>query len=119
VERVPFFNEPPAERVRPAGCVISGKEIVHDLRTGMTHREIMQKYGLSGEQLKKAFEIILRERKKTAEKIAEDVRSGMKGSEAMEKYQLSNSALQKVCQTLLTEGLLGPSENQGSRTTIK
>ena len=113
-----FFNEPLDERVRPSACVISGREIVHDLRSGMTRREIMQKYGLSSERLKKVFEIILRERRKIAEKIAADVRSGMKGSELMEKYQLSNSALQKVCQTLLTEGLLGPGEINGLKRPL-
>jgi Mor family transcriptional regulator len=110
---VTFFNEPLDERVRPSVCIISGRQIVHDLRSGMTRRELMQKYGLSGEQLKKVFAIILRERRKIAEKIAADVRSGMKGSELMEKYQLSHSALQKVCQTLLTEGLLRPEEING------
>jgi uncharacterized protein (DUF433 family) len=110
VERVTFFNEVADERVRPGACVISGREIVHDLRSGMTRREIMRKYGLSAEQLKKAFEIILLEGRTIAERIAGDVRSGMKGSELMEKYRLSNSALQKVCQTLLTEGLLEPGE---------
>ena len=84
----------------------------------MMHRKIMRKYGVSGEQLKKAFEIILLERRKIAEKIAGDVRSGMKASELMEKYQLSNSALQKVCRTLLTEGLLGPVEIKGLKAPL-
>ncbi len=113
-----FFNEPLDERVRTSACIIPGREIVHDLRSGMTRREIMQKYGLSGEQLKKAFEIILRERRKIAEKIVEDVRSGMEGSELMEKYQLSNSALQKIFQTLLAEGLLGPGEINGFKPPL-
>jgi uncharacterized protein (DUF433 family) len=108
-----FSNEPPDERVRPDGRVISGKAIVRDLRSGVTHQEIMRKYGLSAEQLKRAFEIILRERRKVAETIAEDVRSGMKDSELVEKYRLSNSALQKICQTLLTEALLRSDEIKG------
>ena len=102
-----FFNEALDARVRPSEGVISGREIIHDLRSGMTRWEIMLKYGLSGEQLKKAFEIILGERRKIAEKIAGDVRSGMKGSELMEKYQLSNSGLQKVCQTAFDRGFVG------------
>jgi hypothetical protein len=113
VERVTSFNEPLDERVRPSACVISGKEIVHDLRSGMTRREIMQKYGVAGEQLKKALDIILLQRRKIAEKIAGDVRSGMNGSELMEKYQLSNSALLKICQTLLTEGLVVSADIKG------
>jgi uncharacterized protein (DUF433 family) len=110
VERVTFFKEPPDRSVRSSGSVISGKKIVHDLRSGMTRWEIMRKYGFSGEQLKKAFELVLGERRKIAEKIAGDVRSGMKNAELMEKYQLSNSGLQKICQVLLTEGFLGPDE---------
>ena len=110
VERLAFFNETPDPRVKPSEAVISGSEIIHDIRTGMTRWDLMLKYGLSGEQLKKAFEIILEERRKIAGEIAGDVRSSMTGSELMEKYQLSNSGLQKVCQKLLTDGLLGSSE---------
>jgi uncharacterized protein (DUF433 family) len=108
-----FFNEATNTGARPSGGSISGKEIIRDLRAGMTRGEIMQKYGLSGEQLKKAFELVLGERRKIAEKIAGDVRSGMKDSELMERYQLSDSALQKVCQTLLSEGFLEPDEIEG------
>jgi uncharacterized protein (DUF433 family) len=105
-----FFNKAPDAKVRPSERAISGKEIVRDLRSGMTRWELMLKYDLSHEQLKKTFEIILGERRKIALKIAGDVRSRMKDSELMEKYQISNSALQKVFQTLLTEGLLEPGE---------
>ncbi len=105
-----FFNEASDAGVRPSEGSIPGREIIRDLRKGMTRWELMLKYDLSGEQLKKAFGIILGERRKIAEKIAGDVRSGIKGSELMEKYQLSNSALQNVCQTLLTEGFLEPDE---------
>jgi uncharacterized protein (DUF433 family) len=115
---VTSFNEPLDERVRPSAGVISGREIVHDLRSGMTRREVIQKYGLSGEQLKKVFEIILRERRKVGEKIAGDVRSGMEDSELMEKYQLSDSALRKVCQTLFTEDFLGRSEINGLKPPL-
>jgi uncharacterized protein (DUF433 family) len=118
VERVTFFNEAREARVKPSEGVISGREIIHDMRSGMTRWELMLKYGLSGEQLKKAFEIILLEKRKIAEKIAGDVRSGMKGSELMEKYQLSNSALLKICQTLLTEGSLGSADVKGLTSTV-
>ncbi len=118
VEHVTFFNEARGARVKPSEGVISGREIIHDMRTGMTRWELMLKYGLSGEQLKKAFEIILLEKRKIAEKIAGDVRSGMKGSELMEKYQLSNSALQRICQTLLTEGSLGSADVKGLTSPV-
>ena len=118
VERLAFFNEAPGTKVKPSEAVISGSEIIHDIRTGMTRWDLMLKYGLSGEQLKKAFEIILEERRKIAVEIAGDVRSGMTGSELMEKYQLSNSGLQNVCQKLLTERLLGPSDINGLKQPL-
>jgi uncharacterized protein (DUF433 family) len=109
-----FFNEASNGGIkRPSDCVISGREIVHDLRSGMTSWHLMLKYNVSPEQLKKAFGIILKERRRIAEKIAEDVRSGMKDSELMEKYQLSKSSLEKIRPTLLKEGLLAPGEIMG------
>jgi len=108
-----FFDESPNALVKPGEGVISGKEIVHDLRSGMTRWELMLKYGLSGQQLKKAFDKILKERQKVAMEIAEDVRSGVTALELMQKYQLSNTGLQKVCQKLLKDGLLGTPDVQG------
>ncbi|HTY26369.1 MAG TPA: PilZ domain-containing protein [Desulfomonilaceae bacterium] len=116
LERMAFFNETPDPRVKPSEGVISGKEIVHDIRSGMTRWELMLKYGFSGEQLKKAFEIIMEERRKVAIEIAEDVRSGMRDSGLMAKYQLSNSGLQKVCQNLLSEGLLESADIEGLKS---
>ncbi len=107
VERLASFNETPDPRVKPSEAVISGSEIIHDIRTGMTRWDLMLKYGLSGGQLKKAFEIILEERRKIAAEIAEDVRSGMTASELMEKYQLSSSGLQEVCQKHPDRGIVG------------
>ncbi|MGO9122764.1 MAG: PilZ domain-containing protein [Desulfomonilaceae bacterium] len=118
MECVTFFDEARDARVKASEGVISGREIIHDMRSGMTRWELMLKYGLSGEQLKKAFEIILEERRKIAVEVAGDVRSGMTGSELMEKYQLSNSGLQKVCQRLLTEGLLGTADIKGLKPPL-
>jgi uncharacterized protein (DUF433 family) len=118
VERLASFNETPDPRVKPSEAVISGSEIIHDIRTGMTRWDLMLKYGLSGGQLKKAFEIILEERRKIAAEIAEDVRSGMTASELMEKYQLSTSGLQEVCQNILTEGSLGPSDTNSLKPPL-
>jgi uncharacterized protein (DUF433 family) len=118
VERVKSFNEALDARVRPSEGVISGREIIHDMRSGLTRWELMLKYRLSGEQLKKAFQIILEEKRKIAVEIAGDVQSGMTGSELMEKYQLSNSGLQNVCQKLLTERLLGPSDINGLKPPL-
>jgi hypothetical protein len=105
-ELATFFDETADPRVKPSEGVISGREIVHDLLSGITCWELMLKYGLSGAQLKKDFEIVLEQRRKVALKISEDVRSGMTSTELTEKYQLSNSGLQEICQKLLSEGLL-------------
>ncbi len=98
--------------------MISGREIVHDLRYGMTRQELMLKYGLSDAQLKKTFEIVLEQRRKVASKISEDVRSGMTGTELAEKYQLSNSGLQEVCQKLLSEGLLETADMERLKSAL-
>ena len=117
-EQATFFKEPDDARVKPSEGVISGREIIHDLRSGMTRWELMLKYKLSEAQLKKAVEIIQAERRRVREEIAADVRSGVTGLEIMQKFQLSNSGLQNVCQELLTEGLLGPAEMQGIKPPI-
>ncbi|HTY26035.1 MAG TPA: hypothetical protein VMC85_23095 [Desulfomonilaceae bacterium] len=116
VDRVTFFNDTPDPRVKPSEGVISGSEIIHDIRSGMTRWQLMLKYGLSGEQLKKTFEIILEERRKIAVAIAGDIRSGMTCSELMEKYQFSGSGLREVCRRLLTEGLLESADIEGLKS---
>jgi len=112
-EREPFLNKPAEATAKPRKGVFLGREIIHDLRSGMTRWDLMLKYKLSGAQLKKALEVILEERRRVALEIAADVRSGATYSELMQKYQLSNSGLQNVCQKFLTEGLLGPADIQG------
>jgi len=112
LDRVAFFNETADPRVRPGEGIISGREIIHDICSGMTRWELMLKYGLSGKQLKKAFEIILEEHRRLAAEIAEDVRLSMTDSELMQKYKLSSCGLQKVFQKLLKHGLLEATDIQ-------
>ena len=111
-EQTPFFNETIDTGIRLREGVISGREIIQDLRSGMTRWELMLKYKLSGTQLKKAVDMIRAERQKVAVEISLDVRSGMTGMELMQKYRLSTSGLGKVCQKLLEDGLLGTLEIQ-------
>lgn len=92
--------------VKHANSAISGKAIVRDIKSGLTGLQLMAKYGFSSGQLKKAVEIVLKQRRRIAVAIAEDVRSGMTAPELKEKYQLSDSGLEKSCKQLLTEGLL-------------
>jgi len=92
--------------VKPTNIAISGKAIVRDIKSGMTGLQLMAKYGFSSGQLKKAVEIVLKERRRIATAIAEDARSGLTAGELKEKYRLSDSGLEKTCKELLTEGLL-------------
>ncbi len=89
---------------------ISGKEIVRDINSGMGGLQLMAKYGFSARQLKKAVEIILRERRRITVAIADDVRCGLAAPELMKKYQLSDSGLLKAYNKLLTDGLLRPAD---------
>ena len=117
-EQAPFFNETIDTGITAREGVISGKEIIQDLRSGMTRWELMLKYRLSGAQLKKALQIVLGERQKVAVEMAADVRSGLTGAQLMQKYHLSTSGLRKVCQKLLQDGLLGTLEIQGLKLPL-
>ncbi|MGO9120467.1 MAG: PilZ domain-containing protein, partial [Desulfomonilaceae bacterium] len=89
---------------------ISGKDIVRDINSGMNGLQLMAKYGFSAQQLKKAVEIILKERRRITIAFADDVRCGLTAPELMKKYQLSDSGLQKVYNQLLTDRLLQPTD---------
>jgi len=118
LEEATFLNQAVDGRERSSGNVISGREIIKDLSSGMTRWELMLKYKLSGAQLKKAVEMVRAERRRVTEKLGADVRSGMTRSEIMQKYQLSNAELQNVCRKLLTEGSLGPADIQGLKLPL-
>jgi hypothetical protein len=92
--------------VKPTNVAISGKAIVRDIKSGMTGLQLMAKYGFSSSQLKKAVELVLKERRRIAMAIAEDVRSGLTAGELKKKHQLSDSGLETAFRRLLAEGLL-------------
>lgn len=96
--------------VKPVNIAISGKAIVRDIKSGMTGLQLMAKYGFSSGQLKKAVEMVLKERRRIAMAIAEDVRSGLTAPEIKDKYQLSDSGLEKACKQLVTDELLEPAD---------
>ncbi len=95
------------------GKVISGKEIVEDICSGMTRWKLMEKYKLSYAELRQVVKIVLQQRERIAARIAEDVRSGMTDSQLMEKYQLSQTGLETALRQLLKEGLLVSAEIAG------
>jgi hypothetical protein len=117
IEDITFSNKIEDTTPEIGKGIISGKEIVRDINSGMSGLQLMAKYGFSAQQLKKAVEIILKERRKITTAIADDVRCGLTAPELMKKYQLSDSGLRRAYNKLLTDGLLQPAdikESQGS-----
>lgn len=110
IEDITFSNKIEYTTAEIDKGTISGKDIVHDINSGMGGLQLMAKYGFSSQQLKKAVEIILKERRRITAAFADDVRCGLTAPELMKKYQLSDSGLHKACNKLLTDGLLQPAD---------
>ncbi len=106
IEGITFSKEIEDTTAEIGKGIISGKEIVRDINSGMGGLQLMAKYGFSARQLKKAVEIILKERRKITMAIVGDVRCGLTAPELMKKYQLSDSGLKKAYEQLLKDGLL-------------
>lgn len=85
---------------------IDGRELVKDLRSGVPHAELMEKYGLTPRKLERALEKIAEERLARAQRIAQDIKAGVPDWELMRKYQLSTDGLNIAFQRLVREGLL-------------
>jgi Mor family transcriptional regulator len=110
IEDITFSNKIEYTTAEIGKGTISGKDIVRDINSGMNGLQLMAKYGFSAQQLKKAVEIILKERKRITAAFADDVRCGLTAPELMKKYQLSDSGLHKVYNKVLTDGLLQPAD---------
>ena len=106
IEDITFSNKIEDTTTEIGKGTISGKDIVRDINSGMNGLQLMAKYGFSAQQLKKAIEIILKERKRITAAFADDVRCGLTAPELMKKYQLSDSGLHKAYNKALTDGLL-------------
>ncbi|MGO9568495.1 MAG: hypothetical protein ACLP5H_13225 [Desulfomonilaceae bacterium] len=97
------------------------RDVVRDIRSGMTDSELMEKYGLSAIGLQSFFLELLEAKAIThaemdqrrtmyhdttviqqidSNDIVKDIRSGMTDSELMKKYDLSSGGLRVVLQTL-------------------
>ncbi len=85
---------------------ISGREILSDLRSGMSDQELAGKYGLTASELKRVFKQVDRERTARARSIAEDLKDGLSEAEVRNKYNLTGGSFRKIVETLLAEGLL-------------
>ncbi|MBI4964726.1 MAG: hypothetical protein HY913_15715 [Desulfomonile tiedjei] len=99
---------------------IDARELLRNIRSGMTNKDLMQKYGLSRNGLKRIFEemtqagiAFFRDRSGFREKkrvnvraITEDILEGMTESQIMEKYGLSSRGLQSTFWKLAHSGIL-------------
>jgi hypothetical protein len=73
---------------------IDKMEMVRDIRAGMGHYELREKYQLSAKELKKAVQQLVDERESLAKEIVKDIRAGKTDAELMEKHHLSSKGLQ-------------------------
>lgn len=85
---------------------IDGRALVKDIQSGMSHSELMKKYGLSQEKLKKAFKKLAEERQAREKRIANDVKAKLPDWELMRKYQLTKEGVAFILDRLHREGLV-------------
>lgn len=89
---------------------IPGRDIISDVRSGMTSDHLMDKYQLSPKQLDDVLDKILTASRDLAKKISEDIRQGMIDSQLMKKYQLSREGLSRAFEKLLEAGFIDRNE---------
>jgi uncharacterized protein (DUF433 family) len=78
---------------------VEAKEVLTDIRSGMTDAELMEKYGLSARGLKSLFNKLVLSgfmHWLDAREVLEDLRSGMSDAELMSKHLLSEKALHNL-----------------------
>lgn len=85
---------------------IKAREMVTDIKSGMTTRELMDKYHMSKESISEAIEKILEERANVARMMSADIKEGMSVTELMAKYQLSPTGLGLAMKVLTDEGFI-------------
>lgn len=83
-----------AELRRVGKRKIDAVEFVRDIRAGYSDLEMMEKYGLSRDELKAALRKISRERDNLAGQLVKDIKGGMGDLELMTKYKLTSRGLQ-------------------------
>jgi uncharacterized protein (DUF433 family) len=78
---------------------VEAKEVLTDIRSGMTDAELMEKYGLSARGLKSLFNKLVLSgfmHWLDAREVLQDLRSGMTDAELMSKHLLSEKALHNL-----------------------
>lgn len=108
-----------------AGREIRAKDIVEDIRAGLSDTALMKKYKVSPKGLQNLFdelaylgflgegehrEIKPAKRRISAHQIVDDIRSGMAPSELMKKHNLSEKGLRSAEKKLVTAGLIREEE---------
>jgi hypothetical protein len=94
----------------PSKRVIRAKDLVRDIRGGMTEAELIQKYRLSYEQLMKLRERLPESGTIEIKAIAADVRSRATDFELCHKYDLSFDELPLILEKLVDIGALRADE---------
>ena len=89
---------------------IPGRNIISDVRSGMSNDQLMDKYQLSAKQLDDVLDQILTASRALARKISEDIRQEMIDSQLMKKYQLSREGLSRAFEKLLEAGFIDQKE---------
>lgn len=113
---------------------IKARDVINDIRSGMTDSGLMEKYGLSAKGLQSLFlklidikavtQAEIEQRNSAYQKsvsvqpidgndLINDVRSGMTDSELMEKYSLSSEGLRFALQTLTDTKVISIEEVYG------
>lgn len=77
------------------------RELIDDIRSGMSDEEITTKYGFRPDMMK---------RKIRAGEFAHDIRQGVSDAELMDKYNLSVRGLRRAFTKLLDAGLILPDD---------
>jgi uncharacterized protein (DUF433 family) len=87
---------------------VDAKEVLADIRSGMSDSGLMAKYAVSAEGLESLlskFEQLGALRQIKANELLRDIRRGRTNNEIMEKYQLSKSALKRIFEDLTRAGI--------------
>jgi uncharacterized protein (DUF433 family) len=119
----------------PQKRTVKTRDVLNNIRAGMTDPELMQKYGLSAKGLQSLFRKLLEVKAITPDEleqrravyqdtaiiqqidgndIVEDIRAGMSDSELMEKYGLSSEGLGFALQTLTDTKVISLQDLYGS-----
>ena len=88
---------------------IGARDIVVDVRSGLSKDELMNKYQLSSKQLDHVLKKTFKASRDLAKIVAEDIRQGIADSRLMEKYRLSRDGLQHAFDKLLEAGFIDQS----------